>query len=208
MEAKKPTLSPAAKIALKQLGEAIATPGVIPPAGLRSHPAAHSRRSMSICGVGMRTRPGFHRAKTIVRDERPLPEQSKSSLVRKLSGNGAIGLGFPSFYRDKAGQVPLQDMCPAEVSRCGAYRDIILRRMSRVPPTLSLCRCSQHPPRDENVSVRQSPGGSDRSSRADGEQQTGISHQQVARWRKLLADPERCRERMIKAAYRAAGLVS
>jgi phage N-6-adenine-methyltransferase len=63
----------------------------------------------------------------------------------------------------------------------------------------------------ENVSVGH---GGDRSkisdlrscSRQQAEALTGIQDGQVSRWRQLLAAPERYRERMIQAAYRAARL--
>src|SRR5215469_2561931 len=43
-------------------------------------------------------------------------------------------------------------------------------------------------------------------SRNIAEADTGISQQQVSRWRKNLADPAKYRERLILAAYRKAGL--
>ena len=43
-------------------------------------------------------------------------------------------------------------------------------------------------------------------SRNIAEADTGISQQQVSRWRKSLADPAKYRDRLILAAYRKAGL--
>lgn len=66
---------------------------------------------------------------------------------------------------------------------------------------------------DETVGVRQSPGGSDRASNADrrsmlsresAEKLTGITQQQVSRWRRRLKEPEKYREMLYGAAYHKA----
>jgi phage N-6-adenine-methyltransferase len=64
----------------------------------------------------------------------------------------------------------------------------------------------------ENVSVRQSPGRGGLSNADDAlnkdraESATGISQQQVSRWRKHLKDPAKYREKLILAAFRKADL--
>jgi phage N-6-adenine-methyltransferase len=67
---------------------------------------------------------------------------------------------------------------------------------------------------DEKVGIRESPGRGGVKSNAErgsipkdiAERDTGISQQQVSRWRKSLADTEKYRARLILAAYRKADL--